>query len=208
MDPQFLAIALFMIGFLLILAEFFIPSGGMIAVMCVASFVTSIFFAYKAWYHHSPILWWGYVASFAILVPGALWGVYKLLTTTRFGDRILLRAPELHEVTPHEEEVAYLSKFIGKAGKTLSLMSPGGMVIVEGQRLHASVEGTMLSAGAEIVVIEVSGTRVIVAPYVAPAPQETLITEESADDTPPESKPDDNPLDPFDQMDPFSDSKA
>lgn len=208
MDPQFLAIVLFLIGFLLILAEFFIPSGGAIAVMCVLSFVGSVFYAYKAWYHHSPLIWWGYLASFAVLVPAAFWGIYRLLTTTRFGDRILLRAPDLEDVTPHQEEFEYLSKFIGQKGKTLSLMSPGGMVIVNGERLHASVEGTMLQAGEEIIVTGVSGTRVLVAHYVEPPPQEKPVADDAAEEAPEAEQPADNPLDPFDQMDPFSDSKT
>lgn len=195
MDPQLLAIALLLAGFLLILAEFFIPSGGTIALMCVACFAGSFYYAHRAWYHESPIYWWGYVASFLVMVPGSIWGGLRILTHTRLGDRILLRAPELADVTPYQNEAAQLSRYVGQRGKSLTLMSPAGMVLVNGERLHASAEGMLLEAGQEIVVAGVSGTRILVRPY---EPEEVRPPEAVAEGAAGESPRSDNPLDPWD----------
>ena len=52
-----------------------------------------------------------------------------------------------------------------RSGKTLTLMAPGGLVIVEGQRLHAETEGQMLDPQQPIKIIAVRGNRVVVRPH-------------------------------------------
>jgi membrane-bound serine protease (ClpP class) len=196
MDPQLLAIALLLAGFLLIIAEFFIPSGGTIALMCVACFVGSFYYAYKAWYHESPLYWWGYVASFLVMVPGSIWGGLRILTHTRLGDRILLRAPDLADVTPYQNEAEQMSKYLGQRGKAMTLMSPAGMVLVNGERLHASSEGMLVEAGTEIVVANVTGTSIFVRPYEPDETQPPQPGTAAVESPAPDKR--DNPLDPWD----------
>ena len=162
MNYEFLAILLLILGCGLIIAEVFIPSGGMILVMCVISFVTSFWCAYKAWWGISPGYFTTYVVSLVVLIPGVLAGLYKVLNDTRVGDRILLSGPELQDVTPYQDEEARLSRFLGRRGQTLTLLTPGGMVRIDGERLHAFSEGVMIQAGADIEIVAVRGTRVLV----------------------------------------------
>jgi membrane-bound serine protease (ClpP class) len=80
------------------------------------------------------------------------------------GDRILLAAPDLAEVTPYQAEAARLSQLIGKRGVTQTPLNPGGMVRIDGERLHAFSEGLLVDAGRTVEIIEVRGTRVLVRP--------------------------------------------
>lgn len=164
MSYELLAILLLVLGCGLIVAEVFIPSGGMILVMCILSFVASAWCAYKAWWGTSPGLMSTYVIATLILIPGVVIGVFRVLSNTRVGDRILLSAPELQDVTPYQAEEARLSQYIGKTGTTLTLLTPGGLVNVGGERLHAFSEGIMIPAGAVVEVLTVRGTRVLVRP--------------------------------------------
>ena len=54
MDYVSLAFLLAVLGFALIIAELFVPSGGLITVGCIVCFVSSIWFAYRGWWSTSP----------------------------------------------------------------------------------------------------------------------------------------------------------
>lgn len=174
MTYEFLAIVLLVVGCGLIVAEVFIPSGGMILVLCVLAFLASIWCAVKAWWGVSPAIFSTYIAGLVILIPGILIGIYKLLNDTRVGDRILLAAPDLEEVTPYRREQAHLEQLIGQVGTAVTPMNPGGMVSVGGERLHAFTEGLLVPQGDPVEVVAVRGTRILVRPrssgHGAPAP--------------------------------------
>lgn len=78
------------------------------------------------------------------------------------GRRILLTAPSPDEVVPHRAKTSQLESLIGQRGRALTLMTPGGMVSVNGQRLHAESEGLLINPETPIEVIGVKGTRVLV----------------------------------------------
>jgi membrane-bound serine protease (ClpP class) len=162
MSPEFWAILLLVIGCGLIVAEVFIPSGGTILVLCVLAFVGAVWFAYKAWWGTSPGYFGTFIVVMVLLIPGVIIGVFRVLSNTRVGDRILLAAPDLRDVTPYQAEQAHLSQYIGRTGTTLTLLNPGGLVNVNGERLHCFSEGIMIEPGSEVEVVEVRGTRVLV----------------------------------------------
>lgn len=170
MSYEFLAILLMVVGCGLMVAEVFIPSGGMILILCVLTFVASIWCAYKAWWDDSTAYFVTYMAGLLLLIPAMLVGIYRVLNDTKVGDRILLAGPDLDDVTPHQREVARLGQLVGQAGTAVSPLAPGGMVSVSGERLHGFTEGLSVEQGAEIEVIGVRGTRVVVRPRTsAPA---------------------------------------
>ena len=162
MSYEFLAILFLVLGCGLIVAEVFIPSGGMILVLCVVSIVASVWCAYKAWWDVSTVYFSTYIASLILLIPALLVGVYKLLNDTRVGDRILLAAPDLDEVTPYQQEEARLMQLVGQDGTAVTPLMPSGMVSVAGERLHAYTEGLLVAQGTDIEVVGVRGTRIVV----------------------------------------------
>jgi membrane-bound serine protease (ClpP class) len=172
MNLEFLAILLLVIGCGLIVAEVFIPSGGTILIMCVLAFVGAVWCAYKAWWVTSPGYFLTFIVVMLLLIPGVIIGVFRILSNTRVGDRILLAAPDPQDVTPHQAEQAHLAQYIGRTGTTLTLLTPGGLVNVNGERLHCVSEGIMIPPGTTVEVVEVRGTRVLVR-IPSKAPTET-----------------------------------
>jgi len=191
MDPQLLVFAFFFAGILLIFAELFVPSGGTIALMCACCFLISGYYAYQSWYAAYPFLWWLYVGAIIILIPAAIFGAFQLLTRTSLGNRMLMPAPTLEEVTPYQDEQARLERLIGQQGRALNLMTPGGMVLVNGERLHATSDGLVIEADSLIEVIAVRGTRVVVRQSEA----EAQISFEPREQAPPASETE--PIDPW-----------
>jgi membrane-bound ClpP family serine protease len=161
LDYPGLAILLLMVGFALIIAEIFLPSGGLILVMCVIAFAASFWAAYKAWYGVSSLAFGLYLASLVILIPAFVIGSFQVFPRTPMGKR-LIGAPTLEEVTPYAEEQAHLQSLIGHIGKTITPLIPGGMVSVNGERLHAFSEGVLIDPGVAVEILDARGTRVLV----------------------------------------------
>src|SRR5262245_23566461 len=108
-----LAVILALIGFSLIVAEVFVPSGGLIAILCLVSFVVSLWFAYRAWWVEAPAYFWTFSTSLFVGVPAFVLFIFRMIESTSLGDRILLTAPNLEEVTPYKDEQERLSRLIG-----------------------------------------------------------------------------------------------
>ncbi len=153
------------IGLALIVAELFIPSGGVISFLSVACLGVSIYSVHDAWFGEHPNWFWWYVGSVVGLIPATLGTALYLLARTKLGSRVFLEAPKLEDVTPYSHEQEERKQLIGKLGKSLTLMAPGGLVIVEGKRLHAETEGQMLDPEQPIKVIAVKANRVVVRAY-------------------------------------------
>ena len=178
MDYEFFALVLLMVGFCLIVAEIFLPSGGLILIMCVIAFIASLWCATKAWYGTSPVTFGIYLASVVLLIPTVIVGTFKIFPKTPLGKQ-LIGAPTTEEVTPYLEEQAHLTSLIGRIGKTITPLIPGGMVDVDGERLHAYSEGVLIDPGVDVEIMDVRGTRVKVREAIAAQ------SEQSAADVPP-----------------------
>ncbi len=161
MNYDFFAILLLLVGFVLIVAEVFLPSGGMILVMCTIAFVASLWFAAQAWYGTHPIAFGVYISSLVILIPTVVIGAFQVFPKTPFG-RQMMSAPTLEEVTPHVQERQHLAEFVGRIAEATTPLMPGGLVTIDSERLHAFSEGVMIERGTPVEIIEVRGTRVVV----------------------------------------------
>jgi membrane-bound ClpP family serine protease len=169
MEPAYLAVALLVLGLTLIVCEVFIPSAGLIAAFATLCFAGSVVAAWQAWWYDKPTYFAIYLISLLVLIPSALSSALYILPRTEFGRQVLLEAPDLDEVTPYQEEQRQLLRLVGHIGKTLTLLNPGGLVLVDGTRQHCESEGMMLEAGTPVEIVAVKGNRVVVRPAERPA---------------------------------------
>ncbi len=156
------AFLLLFAGIAILAAEVFIPSGGLLFCVMVVTLVASIWCAYAAWWKTSPQAFWGFCGFLLMMIPAALVGAFTALPHTKFGKKMLLEAPELEQVTPFAKESARLAQLVGSRGTTQTLLNPGGMVNINGERLHAFTDGLLVEPGIEVEVAEVRGTRLLV----------------------------------------------
>jgi membrane-bound ClpP family serine protease len=156
------AFLLLFAGIAVLAAEVFIPSGGLLFCVMVATLAASVCCAYAAWWKSNPQAFWGFCGFLLMMIPAGLVGAFTLLPKTKFGKRILLDAPELEQVTPFAKESARLEQLVGRRGTTQTLLNPGGMVNIDGERLHAFTDGLLIEPGQEVEVAEVRGTRLLV----------------------------------------------
>jgi membrane-bound serine protease (ClpP class) len=150
-------ILLCVVGLALLVAEVMFVSFGIIATMAGAALFGAVFVAFQESISFGVTM----VVVEAIAAPIVLAFSFKLLPKTRFGKALILAGPTVE--TKAAAADARLSDFQGREGVTLSPLRPAGFARIDGKKVDVVTRGEMLEADCPVVVIEVSGNRVVVA---------------------------------------------
>lgn len=172
MEPVYWSILLVMIGLVLVMLEVFIPSGGILGFLAIASMLAGVVLAF----YHYPAKPWigvGLLAVALVGLPGCLIVALHYFPNTPLGRRIVLRIPLSEEVLPDRDRQREKDLLVGKQGLAKTKMLPGGVVSIEGRSIDALSEGMPIEPGEPIVVVEVRGNVVVVRRVDTDAP--TLI---------------------------------
>src|SRR5438876_4557869 len=161
MDAATWAFLLLLLGLVFLVLEFFVPSGGALAVLCALSLLAAIIVGFNA----GP--WTGLVIllTVCVVVPSASAAAVRWWPDTPFGKLILIQRPKSSdEVLP--ETIAYrgLKGLVGRRGTAKGLMLPSGMVLIDGKTYDAVSEGVAIEGGHAVIVVGVSTQRLIVRP--------------------------------------------
>jgi membrane-bound ClpP family serine protease len=159
-DAGILATVMLLVGLFLLGLEFFVPSFGMILVAAVISLIVSFWSAYKAWWGVSPGFFWTYIILLTAGIPASLMGAITLIRKTPLGNRMILKPAPVNE-SPGPGPLDHL---IGKAGVSQTLMTPGGIVLIDGERLHSESLGMLIEPYSPVVAVAIRGNRVVVRP--------------------------------------------
>jgi membrane-bound ClpP family serine protease len=151
------AVFLYVLCAALIIAEVFIPSGGLLGICALACVVGGIatFFRYSA-----TAGWIGIVVA-ALMVPSLLVVAYKILPKTRFGRRVIL-APPARQRGDAIPDTAQLMELLGQVGEVLTPLRPVGMCSLGGRRVECVAESGYIQKGKAVRVIRVEGTQLTV----------------------------------------------
>ena len=152
-----IACILFLACAILIIAEVFIPSGGLISVTAFACVVGGIIVCFNI------SAFWGWVGIIAaiIMIPSVLILAYKLLPKTRFGQNVTLAPPERQQgdAVPDTNK---LKELIGAVGTVVTPLRPVGMCNFSGQRLECVAESGYVDRGKKVKVIKIESTQLTV----------------------------------------------
>lgn len=179
MDYSLIAILALAVALILLVAEIFLPSGGLIALLSLSSIAASVWAAWMAWWETSPGLWWTYIASVIVLIPTTLGFAVRFFPNTAWGKKVIHEVPTLDEVTGFQEETEHLRSLIGKVGKTQTLLNPSGFVLVNHERHHCESQGMIVDSQVDVEIIAVEGTRLVVKVVKQPVADETRSEEGS-----------------------------
>jgi membrane-bound ClpP family serine protease len=162
MDYSTWAFLLLAVGITLLVAEVFIPSGGVISVLSTLSLVGALVCAWQAWWGTSQGSFWGFVSGMALLLPVVIVVAFYVWPNTPIGKRAILEAPAPHEVASFVEQEEMYRQMVGRTGQTVTTLNPGGIVRIDGHRVHCQSEGNILDAGTFVRVISARANRVVV----------------------------------------------
>lgn len=160
---------LFGVALVLLCIEFFIPSGGLIGILCGVAAIGSIvaFFKYDTT--------WGIGVSlgYVVLTPITLVFVFKLWLNSPVGKAMILG-----DVTPGRDQeeaeavseqarrarLAELQQLIGAEGVTETALRPVGTVRINGQRADGLAETGVIEANTPVIVTDIYDNQIKVRP--------------------------------------------
>ena len=162
------AVLLLIVALAILMSEIFVPSGGLLGLITFFTLAVSILFAYRAWGTSHPNIFAVFCVFVLLLVPTVIAIGFYLLPQTSFGKRVLLEAPETESVTPFVKKWSQLERMVGRYGTAMSMLNPGGMIKVDGERLQAISEGLSIDSGTSVKVISLRAGSLVVRPEVPP----------------------------------------
>ena len=141
----------------LIVAEVFVPSGGLISIFALACLIGGIVIFFR----HSATAGWVGVVIALIMIPTVLVIAYKIFPETRFGRSVTLTPPE-REQGDAVPDTAELKELLGAVGVVLTPLRPVGMCDFSGQRVECVAESGYVDKGQKVKVIDVESTQLTV----------------------------------------------
>ena len=145
------------LGLILLIAEVFVPSGGLIGLLAVCCIGVSLWQAF----HQSYDLGIKFLLADFVIAPVALTLAVYLWPKTPLGRRVLLKPPEPVEITVSHSGHR-LDHLIGQFGRALTPLRPSGTVDFDGRRLDALSEDGLLAAGTLVTAVRVRSGQLIV----------------------------------------------
>ncbi len=151
------AVFLFFLSAALIIAEVFVPSGGLISVCALACLIGGI----AIFFRHSATAGWIGIIIAIVMIPSIVIIAYKIFPRTKFGKSVTLSPPqrEQGDAIPDTEAI---KKLLGAEGAVLTPLRPVGMCDFSGRRVECVAESGYVDKGKNVKVIDVESTRVTV----------------------------------------------
>ena len=154
MKPYIFPILLQIIGILVVIAEIFIPSLGLLSAIALSVFFYSLYLVFTTISTTTGLIFTGLDI---VLVP--------LLII--FGLKILAKSPlalrrELSKQDGVVSQKQGLEAYINMKGKSVTNLRPAGIGEINSQRLDVVTDGEYIDADTKIIVTGVTGNQIIV----------------------------------------------
>lgn len=202
MDPLAIAILLLVIAFGLLVAELFVPSGGILAIVTACVAAAAIYYAFRVSFETGL----SFLLLVLVSIPVLGWLFVKVWPNTSMGRRMLGELPRKQVVRwASTSQVHDIGELIGRTGKTLTEMLPAGQIEIDGLHFDALTEGQTLGVGALVRVLKIDMGRLLVAEYLpseesmAPAKENSHVPSDPVSINSSSSNFKDGSLDPLDQ---------
>jgi len=149
-----LPIILQLVGILVIIAEFILPSGGILSILAAAIFGYSLYLVFA---HVSAAAGLVFIIADLILVPILIYVGIKFLAKSPVTLRTRLSRKD--GVTSQSEE---MNDFMGGQGQAITDLRPSGVAVIDDTRLDVVTRGEYIEKQTRIIVIAVRGNQIIV----------------------------------------------
>ena len=158
MDQTFLSYALVLLGLILMAAEVFLPTGGILLVLAIAALVAGIAMSFYTDITQGIIT----LVAVVVLIPVTGPILLHLMPRTRLGKKLFLEAAEEDASVANMPVNLELEQLRGRYGKTVSSLRPSGITEFDGRRVDTLSEGDMIGPDQWVRCVDVKDGRVIV----------------------------------------------
>jgi membrane-bound serine protease (ClpP class) len=155
-----LAYVLIVIGVVLLVAELFIPSHGVLTVLSLCAIAFGVMMTFL--YGDDPMT--GVITLVCIFIALPVLGGLMLhyWPRTRIGRRFFLHGPDEDATIASMPVNTELEALRGRFGRAVSALRPAGVVDFDGKRIDTITEGMMVDPGQWVRCIDVKASKVIV----------------------------------------------
>jgi membrane-bound serine protease (ClpP class) len=163
MDNLTLAYVLIALGALLLLAELFVPTGGILLLGAGACIAVGVVLSFV---YGEPRT--GMLTLVLVTVSLPIFGtlLFYLWPKTPLGRKLVM--PPEDATVAQMPVIVELEALRGRTGRTVSTMRPSGVVDFDGRRVDCVTEGMMLDSNQWVKCIDVRAGRVVVRQIEAP----------------------------------------
>lgn len=155
MNALYWAIALQILSVALLLAEIFIPSGGLLAVATTGALIGSLVVGFNA----SPLQGWILLGLDLLVFPFLIWwGINQV-------EKSPMALPDRLEHGGGEDET--LHGLMDKEAVAETDLRPVGRIRVDDRMVDAQAKSGFVTRGTKVTVVAVSGNRLVVKPLDA-----------------------------------------
>ena len=147
-------IVLQLIGIGVVIAEIILPSGGILSLLAAGVFGYSLYLVFTD-------------LSTAAGIAFVIVDIITLPVLIVIGIKMLAKSPvtlstELSSKLGVSSQSPELTQYIDKEGRAITDLHPAGTALVEGKRLDVVSRGEYIEKNAALMVIAVSGNRIVV----------------------------------------------
>lgn len=157
-------------GLILLIAEAFLPSGGLLGILAFGCVGLSLWQAFRV----STSLGLNFLLADFLILPVVVMVALYLWPKTPLARHVFLHPP-----TPEEIEGAHpmlrLDVLVGQYGRTLTPLRPSGVVDIDGRRLDALSEDGLIPAGSLVRAVRVRSGQIVVRTAADTPLQETSL---------------------------------
>lgn len=157
------ALLLLLAFYLMLAAEFCLPTGGLAGFGAAAAFISALVISFSHSVNAGVVM----LATLFVTTPLVMSSLIRIYPRTPIGRRILNRYPGQAQ-TPEPVRVTStgrpLTELVGRVGVAKSNLLPSGLVVVDGDKVDAFSAGMPIDAGDRIVVVSVTAGHVQVRP--------------------------------------------
>jgi membrane-bound ClpP family serine protease len=183
MDYLSLALILFTLGVVMLLAEVLLPTGGILVVVSLLFFGIGVSIIFARGTTTEAVV---AMAALAVGLPASGYVAVATYRRMSIGAELDDGTAAAPLAVPGLTELEALKN---RTGKTVSTMRPSGTVEFDGRRVDAMTEGVMIDAGVWVLCVEVKGGKVIVRQMEAPPDLSEVTPDARTAPPPPESPP-------------------
>lgn len=160
MEPTLVVILLFGVGILVLVAEIFIPSYGL---LCIVGISFLGYATYRAYQDLGATAGLVSVAATMILVPTLALIAVKTFHRTPWGKKLAPPNPivQAKDFAPQHEA---LKQYVGLTGKAITPLRPVGTCMFNGDRVNCVAEAGMIDNDTEIKAVGIRGRELEVRP--------------------------------------------
>jgi membrane-bound serine protease (ClpP class) len=152
-----LIVVLFLAAMALVVLEICTPFFGLISVLALVCLTAADYLCFQLSQLTGIIAIVATVVAFPVFV---IWAV-RTIPKTPLGRRLALKREPVApgEGTPQADR---LRQLVGKEGVAETLLRPGGMILLDGQRVDAAAESGLIEQGSRVRVLRITGSSLVV----------------------------------------------